>query len=419
MICTQRIFQRKLEVYLKKNKDKENICVVHQHIGYKKDPSNKNRLIIDEKVADIVKLIFNMYENGTGSKKIVEYLNNKHYLSPSGYRKTEIVCDENKNNYNWNATTLCAMLENECYIGNTVQNKVTVVSYKVKKIRKVDETQYIRVENTHEAIIDKDMFEKVQTLHQKRAKVCEKQYLYLLKGLLYCKHCKWQLQVVLKVHHRSNREKIPYIVDTDYKKRNCYARNLNYYKFEKKIIDVVKKVCQIYADKELLEKTYKKVNNKSIDLIETIRKNIENIKNEIQNINNKLDLLYEDKLNGLLQSSDFSRISQKYVKSREESEIKLNEYTEQLQMLQGQQRVQNENDVNEMNELINEFLKLEKIDKSYLYRLINKIEIDKDKNVFISFNFAPLNTICNDVDEFIELEKVLQKEKDFKEKTAV
>ena len=100
-------------------------------------------------------------------------------------------------------------------------------------------------------------------------------------------------------------------------------------------------------------------------------------------------------------------------------EIKLNEYTEQLQMLQGQQRNQDKNDEQEMNKLIENFLKLEEIDKSYLYRLINKIEIDKDKNVFISFNFAPLNAICSNVDEFIELEKVLKEEKGLKEKKAV
>ena len=398
-------------MYLRKNKNKENICAVHQHIGYKKDPFNKNKLVIDEKVADIVRLIFNMYENGTGSKSIVEYLNQKHYLSPSGYRKTGIVCDENKTNYNWNATTLCAMLENECYIGHTVQNKVSVVSYKVKKIRKVEESRHIRVENTHEPIIDKDVFEKVQTLHQKRAKVCEKQYNYLLKGLLYCKHCKWQLQVVLKVHHGSNRAKIPYIVDTDYKKRNCYARNLNYNKFEEKILAVVRKVCQIYTDKKLLAETYKKVNDKTIDITESLRKQIENLKMVINNTNSKLDQLYEDKLSGVLQSNDFIRISQKYVKERDENETKLNELTDQLQMLQGQQRLQNKDDEKELNKLIEEFLKLEKIEKSYLYRLINKIEIDKDKNVFITFNFAPLNAICDNAYEFIELEKVLQGDK--------
>lgn len=186
----QRIYRRKLEVYSKKNKSKENIYAVHQHIGYKKDSNSKNKLVIDNNVADVVRKIFDMYVNGTGSKLIVEYLNINHYLSPSGYRKTGIVQNENKTNYFWNATTLCDMLKNEVYIGNTVQNKVSVVSYKVKKLRKVEKEKHIRVNNTHEPIIDKDVFEKAQIIHKQRAKKVVKQYDYLLRGMIYCKHCR-------------------------------------------------------------------------------------------------------------------------------------------------------------------------------------------------------------------------------------
>lgn len=131
-----------------------------------------------------------MYVNGIGSKLIVKYLNDNYYLSPSGYRKTGIISDKNKINYYWNATTLCNILKNEVYIGNTVQNKVSVVSYKVKKLRKVEKEKHIKVENTHEAIIDKDIFEKVQIIHKNRSKKVVKQYNYLLKGLIYCKHCR-------------------------------------------------------------------------------------------------------------------------------------------------------------------------------------------------------------------------------------
>ena len=64
-----------------------------------------------------------------------------------------------------------------------------------------------------------------------------------------------------------------------------------------------------------------------------------------------------------------------------------------------------------MNKVINEFLEMKEIDKLCLFRLIDKIEIDKNKNVFISFNFAPLNTINENIDEFIEIEEILQNDK--------
>lgn len=104
------------------------------------------------------------------------------------------------------------------------------------------------------------------------------------------------MQIVLKVNHNSNRSKIPYIVDTGYKKRGCYTRNLNYYKFEEKILEIIKKVCKIYANKSMLEETYKKVTNKTIDLLSSVKKDLDTIEIKIIGNNKILDELYEDKL---------------------------------------------------------------------------------------------------------------------------
>ena len=94
MTIMLKIYQRKLEVSIRKNKDKANIFVAFLHIGYKRHPSIKNKLIIDERVKDIVEKIFDMYANGQGSVEIVTYLNSNHYLSPTGYRKTGLVQDK-------------------------------------------------------------------------------------------------------------------------------------------------------------------------------------------------------------------------------------------------------------------------------------------------------------------------------------
>lgn len=218
------------------------------------------------------------------------------------------------------------------------------------------------------------------------------------------------MQIVLKVNHNSNRPKIPYIVDTGYQKRGCYVRNLNYPKFEKRILEIVRQVCRIYANRTMLEETYKKVKDKSIDIITAIKKQIETIDIKIADINKKLDSLYNDKLNGILLDTDFVRISGMFVKEREKLESERKESTDRFQALQGQQHIKNKKDEEQMNKTINEFLEMKEVDKSYLFRLIDKIEIDKDKNVFISFNFAPLNTINENIDEFIEVEKILNDE---------
>ncbi len=221
------------------------------------------------------------------------------------------------------------------------------------------------------------------------------------------------MQIVLKVNHNSNRPKIPYIVDTGYQKRGCYVRNLNYPKFEKRILEIVRQVCRIYANRTMLEETYKKVKDKSIDLVASVKKQIEVIDIKIAGINKNLDSLYNDKLNGILTYIDFTRISARFVNEREKLINEKSELMDRFQVLQGQQAIKNKNDEEQINKVINEFLEMKEVDKSYLFRLIDKIEIDKDKNVFISFNFAPLNTINENIDEFIEIKEILQNDKLF------
>lgn len=386
----------------------ENIYVVLQHIGYKRHPSIKNKLIIDEQVKDIVEKIFDMYANGHGSVEIVNYLNTNKYLSPTGYRKTGIVQNSNKANYDWNEVTLCNMLKNEVYIGNTVQNKKSVVSYKVHKIRTVEKEKQIRVDNTHEPIIAKDTFEKVQCILEKRGTNTKLKYDYLLRGLLYCYHCKRKLQIVLKKNSKRNAKAHPYITCSDAKSRGCYPLNVNYEKFEKHIIYVVKKICQIYADKEIFYSIYEKYQNKTLDIRDGYKKKLEQIDKAILDINNNLDKMYMDKLQGIILEEDYIRVSQKFIFDRTNL-MKQKEELEQ-KLIGTEEKISTKNktkEEKELDELIENFLKLKQIDKIYLYRLINKIEIDKDKNVYIYFNFSKLNSINENLNEFIRIEELI------------
>lgn len=388
-----------------------NIYVVFQHIGYKRHPSIKNKLIIDEQVKDIVEKIFDMYANGQGSVEIVNFLNTNKYLSPTGYRKTGIIQDENKTNYDWNEVTLCNMLKNEVYIGNTVQNKKSVVSYKVHKIRTVEKENQIRVNNTHEAIIDKDTFEKVQCILEKRGTNTKLKYDYLLRGLLYCYHCKRKLQIVLKKNSRRNAQSHSYIICADYKKRGCYSLSINYEKFEKHIIYVAKKICSIYADKEVFYSIYEKYQNKTLDIRDGYKKKLEQINKAILDINNNLDKMYMDKLQSIILEEDYIRVSQKFIFDRTNL-IKQKEELEQ-KLIGTEEKISTKNktkEEKELDNLIENFLKLEQIDKMYLYRLINKIEIDKDKNVYIYFNFSKLNSINENLNEFIKVEEVIKQD---------
>lgn len=214
------------------------------------------------------------------------------------------------------------------------------------------------------------------------------------------------MQIVLKVNSNCSKTKIPYIVDASHQKRNCYARNINYQNFEKRILEIVRQVCRIYANRTMLEETYKKEKDKSIDLAKSINKQIEVIDIKITDINKNLDNLYNDRLNGILLDTDFVRLSRKFVKTRAKLESERKELTDRLKLLQENKSIKDKKDEEQMNKEINEFLEMKEIDKSCLFRLIDKIEIDKDKNVFISFNFAPLNTISENLDKCYEQSKL-------------
>ena len=187
---------------------------------------------------------------------------------------------------------------------------------------------------------------------------------------------------------------------------------MNYEKFENHIIYIVKKICEIYSKKEIFYSVYEKYQNKTLDIRDGYKQKIAQIDNTLFDINNKLDKMYMDRLEGILHEEDFVRISEKFNFER----TKLNEQRQELeQKLNGTEDklgIKNKRkEEKELDELIEKFLEFEKPDKMFLYRLINRIEIDKDKNIYIYFNFSKLNSINENLNEFIKIEDILKEKK--------
>ena len=123
-------------------------------IGYMRDQNDKNKLIICEPEADIVKTIFNMAYSGNNISVIRDYLNTNNIPTANQIRYNKMAFWENK--------TIKNILKNEVYIGNTIQNKRSRISYKNRKLKSNPQEQWNIVENTHEPIIDRQVFDKVQ-----------------------------------------------------------------------------------------------------------------------------------------------------------------------------------------------------------------------------------------------------------------
>lgn len=349
-----------------------------------------------------------MYASGHGTSEIVQFLNQNHYLSPSGYRKTGLVKKDEKTESKWNEVTLCNMLKNEAYIGNAIQNKRTVVSYKVKKVRNVEREKQIRVNHTHEAIIDKEIFEKVQCILEKRGSNAKQKYHYLLRGLLYCHHCKRKLQIVLKKSSSGNAKVYPYIVCSNYKKRGCYSFHVNYDKLEKYIMEMIKGICKRYADKEYLKFIYQKYQEKPLCEKEEYKKTIEQINKKLLEIDCDLENMYLDKLHGGLEKEDYLRILQRINLERNKLRKEEEKIKEKMKRIEKQLIEIDNQKENKLKQVMEDFFKLEEIRPIYLYRLINKIEIDKEKKIYIFFNFSKLDGTEGRMEEFIKIEEVMK-----------
>lgn len=140
--------------------------------GYLKDPNDKHKLIIDPVAAEIVRKIFNWsVKEGVGKVKIAHRLNEQGILNPTGYKKLEL--KQNYNNqmlargYEWTPSTVRNILNNEVYLGHTVQGKRRVKSYKIHKVEQVAKEEWIVVKDTHEAIISEEIFNKAKELATK------------------------------------------------------------------------------------------------------------------------------------------------------------------------------------------------------------------------------------------------------------
>jgi DNA invertase Pin-like site-specific DNA recombinase len=166
--------------------------------GYKKDPRDRHKLIIDEYAADVVKCIFDMYINGLGVSEIAQRLTQQGELTPSAYKTNSGLYYNNPNAKKycekhgvWSVNTIRRILKNEMYTGSLVQGRYKKLSYKSVKLTEQPESQWIKVYNCHEAIIDGMAFEKARQIMNRnlRKHTMKNGSTVNLSGLVYCARC--------------------------------------------------------------------------------------------------------------------------------------------------------------------------------------------------------------------------------------
>ena len=189
--------------------------------GYIKDEKDKDKWVVDEKAAEIVRRIFNLTMDGAGPYKIAKILEADKIDIPAYHQqKMGYGLHQSKNfeyPYRWCSSTIASILKKKEYLGHTVNFK-TRKHFKDKKSKYVSEDNWLIFENTHEAIIDQETFDNVQRIrgNVKRYPDGWGEY-HPLTGLMYCADCGSKMYV----HRTNNYKNIPYYVCSNYKKVPC------------------------------------------------------------------------------------------------------------------------------------------------------------------------------------------------------
>ena len=348
--------------------------------GYMQAPNDKNKLVIFEEQAVVVRRIFDMCLEGLSFYKIALKLTNEKVKTPAEYYSFEW-----KNNYHlnyglWHAKTIRDILTNRMYTGDLVQNKRNKVNYKVKKIIKNNHENYIIVENTHEAIIDKDIFYEVQKRIPKNVGRNEKKETHLLDGLLYCGDCGHRISVTSRRKKDNKCYTICNYYRTYMKNHVCTTHSNNYDILEKTILNTLKELCLNYIDrKKIKEETLKNINE---DSKENIKKETSFLETEINNIINNLDNIYFDKLNKVITEEQFNRVK---TKLENELDVKQQKYNNLNNSINENFSEESKNKM--INEYVNKFLSMKELSRELIINLIEKIEIFEDKTINIKVTF--------------------------------
>ena len=239
--------------------------------GYLKNPQDKHKFIIDKDVSYIVKKIFNMILLGKSRKEIAEHLNSKNVLTPSLYK----ISKEKTNNKElirskkWNVEIVNRILRNETYTGTLIQNIKTKPNYRTDKLIDINKNEWIITKNHHEPIINKDKFDEVQQILNRKIKVNKNDDIDLFSGYLKCSHCGSNLII------KKSKNQVYYYCSSYIRDKSCLKYSINKKKLEQMVKDeIIKKIN--------IEQLDRKVLNELIDMIYMIDKN--NIKIEFKNI---------------------------------------------------------------------------------------------------------------------------------------
>ena len=386
--------------------------------GYKKDPENKKRLIVDEEAAAVVQKIFALCMDGMGPTQIAKWLQENKVLSPVAYCYENDLPTTSKrptDPYKWATKTVVHILERLDYLGHTVNFKTSKQSFKSKKVLWNDPADWVIFENTQEPIIEESVFLIVQKIRQGRRRPTKMGDMGMFSGLLFCADCGGKMYLCRANHFKPEQEY--YLCSTYRKDRTlCSTHSIRRVVLEEIVLRNLREAIQYvtqYEDDFVQRAADQSLRERDKELAQK-KDTLAQSQKRIAELDVIIKRLYEDNISGKLSDERFIKLSRDY----ELEHTNLTNLVEHLRQEVKEQEKQKVN-VRQFIAAVRKYTDMQQLDASILREFVDKIYISevytpdenepriKVREIEIVYNFIG----AFDFEEAREQSQAAQKEK--------
>lgn len=337
--------------------------------GYKKDPDLKGHLIIDEPAANIVREVFRLYASGMGKSAIARLLNDKGTPNPTEYKRlsgTKYKTPKHKIGKLWKYFAISDMLVNEMYIGNMVQGKYGSVSYKTGINKPRPKKQWYRKDNTHEPIIDIELWNIVQGMINQKAKPFSNGEVGLFAKKARCANCGY-------IMRSSKNRGIHYLKCSTrhVSKDACVGSFIGVAKLEQAVLSELRHLLDEYLDKD--------VASRNIRLSDNIDKQLSKLESDKAAYSKKIAdyslaarNLYMDKVKEVITEAEYIEYTRGFTEDKERLTALVESIDTQKVLLE-----QKRAEAKTKREIVEHYSKVERLDRVMVEKLIDFVEVGK------------------------------------------
>lgn len=353
----------------------------HPPYGYTIGKDEKRTLQINEEVAPIVRRIFEMRASGMTPRKIADILNSEKVLTPNDYRLSKTGVTSVPTSWHlWNTSVLRTLLDNPAYIGNLAQHRTTTISYKNHKWQRRPKEDWIVIENAHEPIISKELWDRVKEVESSvsTGKPTKRGFMHPLSGLLFCADCGQKMRLGWNMP-----KDIPYFnFNCGTRSRcgssACFSHFITVPVLEKIIMqDIAEKAEKILGHEAEFKRRYLERQVSLADKNQVkVRKELKQAEKRTKELDKLVETAFEEKVSGKIPESVCIRLIEKYTAEQTELKEKITALTQGLEEVQ-----QVKTDVDEFIRRLRKYCKEPKLTREMCLSLFEKIIVGGKETV--------------------------------------